>query len=80
MDLLDLHPIPFAFVLAIVFAIVVDVFSFGSRIRTAVRQIKNKRAERSIAKLRERIRDQEDYQKLIPTDRSLYLRVLITFI
>ena len=42
--------------LALAFAIIVDFFSIGSRLRSGARHIKNRLAERSAEKIKERIK------------------------
>jgi hypothetical protein len=69
------------FLLALVFAIVVDLLRIGSIIRDGVRRIKNKLAERSVAQLQKRIVDQERYRNMIAalyleSDKALYLHIL----
>lgn len=80
------HPIDvfFAIALAIVFAIFFgfliavffEAFSFGSKIRSRLRLMVNKAAERSVSKLQRRIGRQQDYRDSISSDRGLYIILL----
>lgn len=66
----------FAVVFAVVVALLFVLFDVDSRIRSRIRQLKNKAAERSVARLRERIRTLEKYQDNFLSDKSLYLATL----
>lgn len=62
-----------AVTLALIFAIIVDFLGVGSRLREGVRGIKNRMAERSILLLKTRIRQLQDYQRNLGSDRWVYL-------
>ena len=66
--------------LAAVFAVVVDLLRVGSRIRNGTRHLKNKLSERSVARLRKRIAELEQYRDRVAlylsSDRALYLTAL----
>lgn len=69
-----------AIVLAVVFAIIADLMRIGSRIREAIRHFKNRLAERSVARLRARIkyleRERSGLAALLASDKGLYLQTL----
>jgi hypothetical protein len=64
-------------VFALFFGFIIDLLAIGSRTREAFRELKNKLAQRSVARLRRRIGELENYQQKIDTysksDRFLYL-------
>jgi hypothetical protein len=75
----------FAFVFGIILTVIFEIMSFGSRLRAWVRHIKNKLSERSVSKLRKRIKQlevaKEQYQTYLGSDKALYLMNLkIVFI
>lgn len=72
--------IVFAAVLAVVFAVIVDLLRVSSRIREGWRWIKDKLAESSIAALNQRIAEQEKYravlQSYLNSDKAFYVAIL----
>jgi hypothetical protein len=62
-----------AAVFAVIFALISDALGVGSRLREAVRETKNRMSERSILLLKTRIRQLQDYQKNLGSDRWVYL-------
>jgi hypothetical protein len=76
------HPedIVWAGFFALLFALIFDVLDSNGRVRTGIRHIKNKRSERSAAKLRKRIEALEVRRDTIASyltsDKALYLTVL----
>jgi hypothetical protein len=64
-------------VLAIVFALIADLIGIGSGFRAAMRHLRNKLAERSVARLRKRIKELETqrdrYAGFLSSDKVLYL-------
>jgi len=73
-----------AVVLTLVFAVVVDVLHVGSRTRDFTRHLKNKLSERSVARLRKRIAELQQYRDRVSlhlsSDRALYLTALGTIL
>jgi hypothetical protein len=63
--------------LAFLWAVIVDLLSFRSRIFAIVHYIKNRRSERSAAKLQERItqleKQRDSYTSYLHSDKALYL-------
>jgi hypothetical protein len=74
------HPVIFAVVLALAFALGMDLLAISSRIRRGFRGIKNKWSERSVSRLRKRIEQLEAYRDRIDSylnsDKALYLATL----
>lgn len=50
---------------AVVFAVLVDLFRVGSQIRNGTRHVKNKLSERSVARLSKRIAELERYKNRV---------------
>ena len=65
-----------AIIFAVVFAIIADAMSIGSRVREALRRFKNKRAERSVTRLRERIRVLGHRRKMLASRTAVLLLAL----
>jgi hypothetical protein len=67
----------FEILLAFLFAVIVDLLSFRSRIFALVHYIKNRRSERSVARLQERItqleKQRDSYTSYLHSDKALYL-------
>jgi hypothetical protein len=66
-----------AAIFAIIFGLILDLFTPGSRLRAGIRHIKNKLSERSAARLRERIgqleKSRNDVAAYLSSDKALYL-------
>lgn len=66
-----------AAIFAIIFGLILDLFTPGSRLRAGIRHIKNKLSERSAERLRERIRQLETFRNdvaaYLSSDKALYL-------
>jgi hypothetical protein len=64
-------------VVGIVIAVVFELLDIGSRLRARIRYIKNKRSERSAAKLQERItqleKQRDSYTAYLRSPKALYL-------
>ena len=71
---LDRHLLEIGF--AGLFAAIFDLFSPDSRLRRAVRYVKNKWSERSAKDLRKRIEQLEWYRNGLSSDKGLYLITL----
>jgi hypothetical protein len=65
-----------AVIFAGIFAIVADAMSIGSRVREALRRFNNKRAERSITHIRERIGELEHRRKMLASRTAVLLLAL----
>lgn len=65
---------------ALLFAIIADLLRIGSLIRSGLRKMKNRLAEQSVARLRKRIIELEQYRETIrlylTAERALYLHIL----
>jgi hypothetical protein len=75
----------FGLFFAILLAVIFEVLSFGSRLRTWIRHLKNRLSERSVSKLRKRITQlegaRETYRAYLGSDKALYLMLFkIVFI
>lgn len=72
--------IMWAAIFAIIFGIIVDLFTVGSRIRGVVRLAKNKWSEQSVARLRKRIVELRVYRdslaSYLSSDKTHYLNTL----
>ena len=70
----------FAVVFAIVFGVIADFVQPASRLRTAMRHLKNRLAEQSAARLRTRISETEHYRNRVnaylASDKAHYLATL----
>jgi hypothetical protein len=66
--------------LALALAVIADYVRVGSRLREAVESFRNKRAERSVARLRERIAELEKYRDRLvgysTSQQGIYMPVL----
>jgi hypothetical protein len=66
-----------AAIFAIIFGLILDLFTPGSRLRAGIRHIKNRLSERSAARLRERIKQLETYRNevagYLSSDKALYM-------
>ena len=65
-----------AVVFAMVFAIIADAMSIGSHVREVLRRFKNKRAERSVTRLRERIKVLQHRRKMLASRTAVLLLAL----
>jgi hypothetical protein len=65
--------IGWAIVLALIFALIVDILGIGTHSREAIRYFRNRMAEQSTSRLAKRIEQLKDYQKRLSSDRWLYL-------
>lgn len=62
-----------AAVFAVIFGVIFDTFSPESRTRAAIRYFRNRWAEHSVSQLTRRIRELQDYQKKLASERWIYL-------
>ena len=69
-----------AVLLAAIFAVIADALSVGSAIRASIRQMRNRQAERSVARIRNRIAQlklqRDTYALYASSDKALYLNTL----
>lgn len=79
---LSAHPedIAWAAFFALLFALILDSLDENGRVRTGIRHIKNKRAERSVTQLRKRIDAlkvrRNTIASYLDSDKALYLTIL----
>jgi hypothetical protein len=65
--------IGWAIVFALIFALILDILGIGTRSREGLRYFRNRMAEQSTSRLPKRIKQLQDYQKRLSSDRWLYL-------